>query len=179
MCGYAWAPVGHVAYYYLGMTYKAILTAPVEAHPTLLRLGAEFHHVLLIAFYLPIVTLGIALVDLAVRIALGRTAWPRWFAVLANPVSLLAIGRGAAVVSPEPLATLLNGPEFNRCMLAIYLASTVLLRDGGRSPTGHRGNAVGRTRRRGAEVKALAPLLTAGLVVRTYTAPTPRRDRVR
>jgi len=42
-------------------------------------------------------------------IALGKTAWPRWFALVANPVSLVAIGMAITFVSPEPVGTWLDG----------------------------------------------------------------------
>jgi hypothetical protein len=85
LCGNAWAPLGHAGYYYLGVVYKTLLETPPEARHALLDLGAHFHRVLQIAWYTPIVTLGLALLGLGVAIALEHTAWPRWFALLANP----------------------------------------------------------------------------------------------
>ncbi len=133
MCGNAWSPLGHAAFYYVGMVYKALLATPPDAHAALLDLAAHFHHVLLIAWLLPIVTLGVALLGLGVAIALGRTAWPRWFALVANPVSPVAIGMGIALVSPEPFVTWLDGPAFNLGWLVVYALSTILLWKGGRS----------------------------------------------
>ena len=132
LCGNAWAPLGHAGYYYLGMTYKTLLAAPDESHKAILDLADQFHQVLQIAWYLAIVTLGLALVGLAVRIALGETAWPRWFALLANPLSLLAIGTSIAWIAPEPVGTWLNGAAFNLGLLVIYTITTILLWNGGR-----------------------------------------------
>lgn len=131
LCGNAWAPLGHAAYYYYGMVYKTLPDTPPDAHDALLDLGEQFHHVLLIAWSLPIATLGLALLGLGVRIALGRTAWPRWFALIANPVSLVAIGTAFAIVSPEPVATWLGGAAFNLGLFVLYLLSTLLLWNGG------------------------------------------------
>ena len=144
LCGNAWAPLGHAGYYYLGMVYKTLAATPAESHAAILELGARFHHVLLIAWYLPIVTLALALLGLSVRVALGRTAWPRWFALVANPVSLLAIGTAIAFVSPEPVATWLGGAAFNLGLLVLYLLSTLLLWKGGRRPSLDRNPALTR-----------------------------------
>ena len=127
LCGNAWAPLGHAAYYFLGMTYKTLEDAPPQAHNALLDLAAHFETFLQIAFYLPIVTLGLALTGLGIRIALGRTAWPRWFALVANPASVLAIGTALPCLAPEPVATWLSGAAFNLGLLAVYLTSTALL----------------------------------------------------
>lgn len=130
ICGNAWSPLGHAGFYYVGMAYKTVLATPPDAHGALLDLAAHFHDVLTIAWLLPIVTLGLALLGLGIAIALGRTAWPRWFALVANPVSLVLMGEAAAIVSPEPLATWLEGAVFNVGWLAVYLLSTILLWNG-------------------------------------------------
>ncbi|WP_433432925.1 hypothetical protein [Nonomuraea sp. CA-141351] len=87
---------------------------------------------------MPIVTIGLALLALCVRIALGRTVWPHWFALVANPLSLLAVGTAIALVSPEPIATWLGGAAFNLGLLVVYLISTLLLRKAGRRPSADR-----------------------------------------
>ena len=136
VCGNAWSPLGHAAFYYLGMAYKTVLATPPAAHRVLLDLAADFHHVLRIAWLLPIVTLGLALLGLAAAIATGRTAWPRWFALVANPVSLVLIGEAVPLILPEPAKTWLGGAAFNVGWLAVYLISTILLWNGGRNRVG-------------------------------------------
>ncbi len=131
ICGNAWSPLGHAAFYYLGMAYKTLLATPPAAHPALLDLAASFHDVLLIAWLLPIVTLGLALIGLGVLILTGRTAWPRWFALIANPVSLVLVGTAVPLVMPEPVRTWLGGAAFNIGWLVVYLLSTILLWNGG------------------------------------------------
>lgn len=132
ICGNAWSPLGHAGFYYVGMAYKTLLATPPEAHGALLDLAANFHDFLVIAWLLPVVTLGAAMFGLGVAIALGRTAWPRRFAALANPVSLVAIGMGIAFVMPEPVSTWLDGAAFNLGWLVVYMLSTALLWNGGR-----------------------------------------------
>ena len=130
--GNAWSPLGHAGFYYLGMVYKTLLVTPTEAHPALIELAGQFHRILLIAWLLPVITLGLALLGLSVSIALGRTAWPRWFALAANPISMVAIGKATALGAPERLATWLGGAAFNLGWLAIYVLSTILLWNGRR-----------------------------------------------
>lgn len=132
ICGNAWSPLGHAGFYYVGMAYKSLLVTPVEAHAAILELGRNFHDLLQLAWLLPIVTLGLALLGLGIVIALGRTAWPRWFAIIANPVSLVGIGSAIAWLSPEPMSTWLSGAAFNLGWLVIYLVSTILLWNTGR-----------------------------------------------
>ncbi len=111
----------------------------LERLSTLRAIGLE--PVLLIAWLMPIVTLGLALLLLGIVIALGRTAWPRWFAALANPVSLVAIGMLIARILPEPAHTWLDGAAFNLGWLVVYAVSTALLWNGGRSPVASRDEA--------------------------------------
>jgi hypothetical protein len=86
-----------------------------------------------------VATLAIALLLLAVVIGLGWTAWPRWFAAVANPVSLVGIGMLIAFVSPEPVRTWLDGAAFNLGWLVVYALSTALLWHGGHTATFSRG----------------------------------------
>ncbi len=130
--GNAWSPLGHAAFYYLGMAYKSVLVTPPAAHRALLDLAEHFHAVLLIAWLLPIVTLGIALLGLGAAIATGRTAWPCWFGLVANPVSLVLIGVAIPLILPQPVKTWLGGAAFNIGWLVVYLVSTILLWNGGR-----------------------------------------------
>ena len=127
ICGNAWAPLGHAGYYYLGMTYRTLIVTPSSAHPQILELADQFELVLTIAWLMPIVTLGLAILLLGLRIALGGTAWPRWFAIVANPLTVVGIGTLISRASPEPVATWLSGAAFNLGLLVVYLISTKLL----------------------------------------------------
>lgn len=127
MCGNAWSPLGHAAFYYVGMVYKTVLEVPEAAHGALLALGEHFHRVLLIAWLLPVVTLGLALLLLAIAIARGGTLYPRWIALLFNPVTFLAIGIGVPHLLPQPLHTWFEGAGFNIGWLFVYGLSTALL----------------------------------------------------
>lgn len=127
ICGNAWAPLGHAVYYYLGMAYQTLLTTPADAHTALIDMADQFHLILQIAWSMPIITLGLALLGLGLRIALGNTAWPRWFAILANPLAVVGIGTLIGIISPEPVGTWLSGAAFNLGLMTIYTISTILL----------------------------------------------------
>jgi hypothetical protein len=77
VAGNAWSPLGHAGFYYVGMAYKTILAVPPDAHAALLLLGDQFSGVLTVAWLLPIATLGLALLLLAIVIARSGTANPR------------------------------------------------------------------------------------------------------
>lgn len=130
VAGNAWSPLGHAGFYYAGMAYKVILETPPSAHAALLSLADRFRQVLTIAWLLPIITLGLALLLLAGTVARGGTAYPRWTALIFNPLSFLAIGAGVPFLLPEPIHTWLAGAGFNIGWLAVYGLSTVLLWNG-------------------------------------------------
>lgn len=127
VCGNAWSPLGHAAFYFIAMVYKTVMLVPEAAHGALLDLGAQFHRVLMIAWLLPVVTLAVATLLLAVAIVRGGTSYPRWAAAVLNPVSLMAIGVALPYALPDPLGTWLHGAGINIGWLFAYILSTVLL----------------------------------------------------
>lgn len=127
ICGNAWSPLGHAAFYFIAMVYKTVMLAPEAAHGALLDLGTQFHRVLTIAWLLPVMTLALAMLLLAVAVARGGTYYPRWAAAVLNPVSLMAIGVGLPYAMPEPLKTWLHGAGINIGWLFAYAFSTALL----------------------------------------------------
>lgn len=127
ICGNAWSPLGHAAFYFIAMLYKTVMLVPEAAHGALLDLGAQFHRVLMIAWLLPVVTLALAMVLLAVAIIRGGTSYPRWAAAVLNPASMMAIGIALPYAMPEPLKTWLHGAGINIGWLFAYALSTALL----------------------------------------------------
>lgn len=75
---------------------------------------------------------GVALFGLGLVIAFGKSGWPRWFALIANPVSLVLVGVAIARICPEQVSAWLNGAAFNLGWLVIYIVSTILLWKGTR-----------------------------------------------
>jgi hypothetical protein len=129
VCGNAWSPLGHAAFYYPGVTYGAILDAPLSAHTSLLALGAQFDRMLIIAWLLPVLTLAVAMTLLGLLTALGRTAYPCWAAFLFNPVVPLLVPIAASVL-PDPLGSWFYAAVLNVGFLLVYALSTLLLWNG-------------------------------------------------
>lgn len=129
VCGNAWSPLGHAAFYFIAMVYKTVMLVPDSAHGALLDLGAHFHRLLMIAWLLPVVTLALATLLLGIAIVRGGSGYPRWAAAILNPVSLMAFGIGLPFALPEPLSTWLHGAGINLGWLLAYGLSTVLLWD--------------------------------------------------
>jgi hypothetical protein len=127
VCGNAYSPLGHAAFYFVGMLYKTIPAVPEAAHPALLDLGNRLHRVLLIAWVAAVGCLALALLLLGLVIAFGRTLYPRWAALVLNPVSLVLVGMAVPYLTPEPVRTWLGGAGFNIGWLVAYSLSTAVL----------------------------------------------------
>jgi hypothetical protein len=127
ICGNAWSPLGHAAFYYVAMVYKTILATPREAHDALLTLGNQFNDVLMIVWLMPVIGLALGLLLLGIAAARGKTRYPRWTALFFNPFAWVGIGLGVAMASPEPFQTLLGGAAFNVSWFVFYAISIVCL----------------------------------------------------
>jgi hypothetical protein len=87
-------------------------------------MAAEFHSVLL-ATYIPAVgCLGLGLFWLSAAVATGRTLWPRWFALIVNPVSIGLLTIGGPHLLSGTLAYWLGCAAFNTTWLVIFTVST-------------------------------------------------------
>jgi hypothetical protein len=127
ICGNAFSPLGHAAFYFVGMLYKTILLVPVEAHPALLALGNRFDRVLSLAYFPAVTCLFLGMALLGLIIAWGRSLYPRWLALILNPISLLAFGHFIRFLLPDPLQTWLIGAGINLGFLLGYALSTFWL----------------------------------------------------
>jgi len=107
--GFANAPLAHAGFYFVGMTFKTILSVPEAIHPTLLDLGNRFTRVLLIAYVAAVGGIALGFLAIAILAGLGRTLWPRWAALVINPLSLPLISNLLPLLTPLPLQTLLGG----------------------------------------------------------------------
>jgi hypothetical protein len=128
ICGNAYSPLGHAAFYFVGMLYKTIPALPEAAHPALLDLGNRFHQMLLIAWVAAVGCLALGLLLVGLTIAFGRTLYPRCAALVLNPISLVLIGMAVPYhLTPEPVRTWLGGAAFNIGWLVAYTFSTAIL----------------------------------------------------
>lgn len=126
ICGNAWSPLGHAGFYYVGRVYQMILIAPPDAHAVLLTLGDEFNRMLLIAWLLPVLTLGCGRLLLCAAILTGKSDYPRWSALFINPAIPLLIAVAGSTL-PAPLGPWLYAAVLNVAFLMIYASSTALL----------------------------------------------------
>ena len=131
-CANAWSPLGHASFYYPGMVYKTIPTLPVAAHPALLTLGAQFSRMQAAAWFLAVIPLALGMMLLCVTILARPTRYPRWSAVVLNPVvPLLLAAMGAAL--PAPVGPWFFAAALNIGFFIVYTLSTILLWNGGRT----------------------------------------------
>lgn len=107
--GFANAPLGHAGFYFVGMIYKTMLDLPESAHARMLVVGNQFFRVLLIPYVAAVGGIVLGLLLLAILTGLGRTRWPRWMALVVNPVSLAFIGEAVQWPVPQPVRTWLGG----------------------------------------------------------------------
>lgn len=122
--GFANAPLAHAAFYFVGMVYKTVLVVPEAVHPVLLDLGNRFHHVLLIAYVAAVGGIVLGLLLLAILAGLGRTLWPRWMALVINPLSLAILGNVLPWLTPQPVRTWLGGAGISIGTLVVFGLST-------------------------------------------------------
>ena len=131
-CANAWSPLGHASFYYPGMVYKTIPALPVTAHPALLTLGAQFSHMQTAAWFLAVIPLALGMLLLCATILARPTRYPRWSAVVLNPVvPLLLAAMGAAL--PTPVGPWFFAAALNVGFFIVYGLSTILLWNGGRT----------------------------------------------
>ena len=131
--GYAWSPLAHAAFYFVGAVYQTILVTDPAAHPALLALAAEFRHTLMLIYVPSVACTGLGLIIFSLAVASGRSAYPRWFALTCNPLLLGLLAIGGPQVLHGPLADALAGAGFNTMQLLLYLQSLYLLRRPGRA----------------------------------------------
>lgn len=126
--GYAWSPLAHAAFYFVGAVYQMLLQSPAAGHLPLLALAAEFRHALLLVFVPSVACTALGLLAFSLAVASGRSVYPRWFALTSNPALLGLIAIGGPQLLHGPVADALAGAAFNTAQLLLYLQSLCLLR---------------------------------------------------
>ncbi|MXV34884.1 hypothetical protein DYQ91_18580 [Xanthomonas sp. LMG 8989] len=128
LLGYAWSPLAHAAFYFVGAVYQTLLLTDAAAHPPLLALAGQFRQALLIVYVPSVACTALGLLAFALAVASGRSAYPRWFALSGNPVVLGLLVIGGPQLLQGPVADALSGAGFNTLQLLLYLQSVYLLR---------------------------------------------------
>ena len=118
--GFAWSPLPHAAFYFLGATYQAVLAAPPQGHDALLALADEFHRVLLWTWYPAVLCSAVGFVWCSLAIATGRTRYPRWMALTCNPVVLALALFALHRMLPETPSHWLGSASLNIVCLLVF-----------------------------------------------------------
>ncbi len=126
LCGNLWAPLAHASFYFVAMVYQTLARVPPEAHEALLALGDDFTRLLTVSWGAAVGAFALGVLLLGVVIALGKTRWPRWTALLFNPVGFVAFGNLVPWVLPEPAKTLLDGAGFNLGWFMVFAVSLAI-----------------------------------------------------
>ncbi len=127
--GYATSPLPHAAFYFLGAVYQTIPLTDVSAHPQLLALAEEFRQVLSITYVPSVASSALGLILFSLAVASGRSAYPRWFALTANPL-LVLVTVGVPDALGGTMGHALAGAGLNTLWLLVYAQSLVLLKGG-------------------------------------------------
>jgi len=131
LAGYALAPLPHAAFYFVGATWQAVASADPAGQAALLALAAQFHRVLEWTYFPAVACQALGLLWFAAAVARGGGAYPRWFALTANPLVLGLLAIGVPQLIGGPLSPALGAAAFNVVWLLVYLQSLALLWRGG------------------------------------------------
>lgn len=126
--GYALSPLPHAAFYYVGRAYQSLLVADPAAHSQLLALAADFLQMLMISYVPAVACQFLGMLAFALAVATGRSIYPRWFALTANPVVLLALTVGAPLAIGGVVGDALVSAAYNVAWLLVYAQSLLLWR---------------------------------------------------
>lgn len=121
--GFAWSPLPHAAFYFLGAVYQSALVAPAAAHEALLALGESFHRVLVWTFYPSVLASAIGLLGFSLAIAAGRTGCPRWMALTTNPILLFLAILLVTHLLPDTPSHGLHAATLNVVWLLVFAQS--------------------------------------------------------
>lgn len=124
--GYALSPLPHAAFYFVGMAYQTLLVTDASAHPALLALADDFHRVLMMSYVPAVACQLLGMLAFSLAVATGRSRYPRWFALSANPVVLLLLTVGVPLAIGGVVGNALVSAAFNTAWLLVYLQSLLL-----------------------------------------------------
>lgn len=124
--GYALAPLAHAAFYFVGAVYQTILATDPSAHPQLLALANEFHHVLMIVYVPAVACQFLGMLAFSLAVATGRSVYPRWFALTSNPLVLCVLTIGVPHLMGRWFGDALASAAFNTTWMLVYLQSLLL-----------------------------------------------------
>lgn len=119
LLGFAYAPLGHAAFFYVGEIYKAVINTDVSAHAQLLQTVAGFVRILKICWTVSVGFTAVGWLVFGIMVASGKTLLKRsavWF----NPI-IFFIGIGLlSLLPPFPLKDQIGCAIFNEAHLVFF-----------------------------------------------------------
>ncbi|MDR1598917.1 MAG: hypothetical protein LBS11_03465 [Oscillospiraceae bacterium] len=122
--GFAWSPMAHAGFFYLGETVKTALGADAVDAARVLALAGTFERILMI-LYIPAVAAenaGWLLVSIAAL--RGRTMLPRYFGAI-TPLPMTMFWALVVPLLPASISTPLQGAQMNLAGIVFYTAVCV------------------------------------------------------
>lgn len=110
--GFAYMPLGHAGFFYVGEIYKAILSTDISAHPQLLETAGGFVKILTIVWAASIGITALAWIVFAVFVARGKTLLKR-SAVWLNPIVFVFAIFLLTFILPSPIKDYIGCAVFN------------------------------------------------------------------
>lgn len=126
LLGFAYAPLGHAAFFYVGEIYKAVINTDVSAHAQLLQTAAGFVKILKICWTVSIGFTAAGWLVFGIMVASGKTLLKKsavWF----NPI-IFFVGIGLlSILLPSPLKDLIGCAIFNEAHLIFFVALLLIV----------------------------------------------------
>ncbi len=120
MFGFAYDPLGHAAFFYVGEIYKAILASDASAHALLLETGASFMTVLKITWITSLAFTCIAWLVFGIFVATDRALLKRkdfWI----NPLSFIIAIMLISQILPSPVKDWIACAMFNEAHFIFFI----------------------------------------------------------
>lgn len=124
--GYSVAPFVHGSFFYVAEVLKTVPEVDAASQAVLIELATRLTRWLLVAYAALAAPVVAGFAWLTAAIALGKTLYPRWVA-LVNPLVCMVAASFLDRILPDPWSTWLSGAGLNLGMLAFFALSTVLL----------------------------------------------------
>ncbi len=126
--GFAYAPLGHASFFYVGEIYKTILNTDVSAHPQLLQTANGFMKVLKINLSASVIITGFGWLLFGITVATGKTSLKRnsfWI----NPITFIILIMLIVQLLPSPIKDWIAGAGFNGAMFIFYISLLILIKN--------------------------------------------------
>ena len=122
---FAWSPLGHASFFFVGELYKSFFEVPKDAHAALLDVGNSFVKMLRINWVLPIYgSVLVWLVFLAV-VLMKKTVLPQKYFWI-NPLIMMILVRIICIFVPQPFMSFLYAAFHNEGYFLFFLLLLIL-----------------------------------------------------